>query len=251
MKNRFLKCVILILVFTSAANSQAQEKYDFSVKASADLVSSYIWRGVPSYSYVNEQPVLAPNFQPTLGFGLGGFELGAWGSTDFTGSFKELDLYALYKYKTVTITFTDYYWDLNWLSKPYFSYNHETTSHLLEGALSYKGEKIPLSLTVATMFYGADKKFDDPSKNNFSTYIELGYTFKVKEFSFDTFMGMTPADGLYGDGYGGVTGFGVVNLGLTGYKTIKLSEKYETTLRSSLIFNPQHDKAYLVFGITF
>jgi hypothetical protein len=64
-------------------------------------------------------------------------------------------------------------------------------------------------------------------------------------------MGMTPSDGLYGDGYGGVNGFGVVNLGVTGYKSIKLSEKYETVLRSSLIFNPQQDKAYLIFGITF
>jgi hypothetical protein len=47
-----------------------------------------------------------------------------------------------------------------------------------------------------------------------------------------------------------VTGFGLVNIGLTGYKKIKFSEKLETTLRSSLIFNPQQEKAYLVLGIS-
>jgi hypothetical protein len=234
-------------VFTSVS----QEKPDFAVKASAELVSSYVWRGVPSYSFTNEQPVLAPNFQPTLGFQTGSFEVGAWGSTDFTGSYKELDLYVMYTYKGLTASFTDYYWDLGWLSKPYFSYNNEITSHILEGALTYKGAKIPFSLTLATMLYGADKQYEDSAKNNFSTYFEAGYSVKVKDFSFDTFVGITPSDGFYGDGYGNVSDFAIVNLGLTGYKKIHLSEKYETTVRSSLIFNPQQDKAYLVLGIAF
>lgn len=251
MKNRFLQLIVIAIFLFAAKTSVSQEKPDFSVKASADLVSSYIWRGVPCYSYNNEQAVLAPNLQPTLGFVYGGLEIGAWGSTDFTGSYKELDLYASYTYKNLTATYTDYYWDLAWLSKPYFSYDNATTSHILEGALIYKGSKIPFSVTVATMFYGADKKYEDSTKNNFSTYIEAGYTVKVRDYSFDTFIGMTPSDGLYGDGYGNVTGFAVVNLGVTGYKKIQLSEKYSTTLRSSLIFNPQQDKAFLVLGITF
>jgi hypothetical protein len=251
MKRVLPQLLVVSIFLFSTKTSVSQDKPDFAVKASAELVNSYIWRGVPCYSYNNEQPVLAPNFQPTLGFQYGGFEVGAWGSTDFTGSYKEMDLYALYTHKGLTATFTDYYWDLGWLSKPYFSYNNETTSHILEGALTYKGTKIPFSLTVATMFYGADKKYEDSTKNNYSTYIEAGYTVKVKDYSFDTFIGMTPGDGLYGDGYGNVTGFAAVNIGVTGYKKIQLSEKYSTTLRSSLIFNPQQDKAYLVFGITF
>ena len=120
----------------------------------------------------------------------------------------------------------------------------------MEGSVAYKGTQVPLSITMATMFYGADKKAEDSTKNNFSTYFELGYSFAVKEYSFDASVGMTPADGFYGDGYGNVTGFGVVALGITGYKKIQFSEKYETTLRTSLIFNPQQEKAYLVLGIT-
>ena len=42
----------------------------------------------------------------------------------------------------------------------------------------------------------------------------------------------------------------IVNVGVTAYKKIQISEKYETTLRSTLAFNPQQEKAYVVFGIT-
>ncbi len=256
MKNLIQTLLVATTLVMVAVSSMAQEKCTFEVKASADLVSNYVWRGVPCYSINNSQAVLAPNLQPALAFAMGGLEIGAWGSSDFTGSYKEMDLYASYSIKGFTATVTDYYWDLDWLSKPYFSYKNETTSHVIEGALSYEFEKIPLSISVASMLYGADKKIseteeDSEIKNNYSTYIELGYNFKFKETNFDAFLGMTPADGLYGDGYGSVTGFGVVNMGLKGSKTIKIAENYETTLSTSLIFNPQHDKAFLVVGISF
>jgi len=251
MSNRSFKIIFSVLVALCSILANAQEQSNFSVKASAEIVSSYIWRGIPSYSYINNQAVLSPNIQPSLGFVMGNFEVGAWGSSDFTGSYKEFDLYASYTYKSLTATITDYYWDLNWLSKPYFNYENATTSHILEGALVYKSSKIPLNVTLATMFYGADKKAEDAGSNNYSTYLEVGYTFAKNGYNFDTFLGMTPFDGLYGDGYGNVTGFGIVNLGVTGSKKIRFSEKFESTLRSSVIFNPQQEKAYLVLGIAF
>jgi hypothetical protein len=256
MKQKIAKLLVFLFLLLCVKTSSSQEKCTFSLKASAELVSSYIWRGSPAYSFNNGQAALAPNFQPTLGFVFGGLEIGAWGSTDFTGSYQEMDLYASYSRNGITATFTDYYWDANWASKPYFLYKNETTGHILEGSLAYTFPKFPLKVSVATMVYGADKKPVDTEaevtpENNYSTYIELGYSFKAKEYSFDAFAGMTPSDGYYGDGYGNVTGFGVVNLGLTGYKKIKFSEKLETTLRSSLIFNPQQEKAYLVLGFAF
>ncbi len=253
MKFRNLTLLLVAILFTATKTSWSQEKNSPTAKISAELVSSYIWRGSPSYTYNNSQTMLAPNIQPTLGLVFGGLEIGAWGSTDFSGSYQEMDLYALYSVKGFTATFTDYFWDANWSTRPYFSYKNETTSHIFEGSLGYEFTKIPLSITVATMLYGADKKQDNEgnTKNNYSTYVELGYAFKVQEYNFDAVVGITPDDGFYGDGYGGVTGFGVVNLGLTGSKKIQLSEKIETTLRSSLIFNPQQEKAYLVFGLSF
>ena len=254
MKMNTMKLFVLVIFLLTAKSSFSQEKSTFSLKASAELVSKYIWRGSPAYTVNGGQTALAPNIQPTLGFVFSGLEVGAWGSSDFSGIYQELDLYAAYTFKGLTATFTDYYWDAGWASKPYFSYKDETTGHVLEGSLGYTFTKIPLKVTVATMFYGADKKYIEDGNatpaSNYSTYIELGYAFNVSDYNFDVFAGMTPADGYYGDGYGNVTGFGVVNMGLTGYKTIEFSEKLKTTLRSSLIFNPQQEKAYLVLGIS-
>ena len=56
-------------------------------KVTADLVSHYVWRG--SLATGNT----APNFQPTLAIVKGNFEIGVWGSTDFVGSYQEVDPY--------------------------------------------------------------------------------------------------------------------------------------------------------------
>jgi len=97
------------------------------------------------------------------------------------------------------------------------------------------------------MLYGADKQFDDPAKNNYSTYIEVGYGFKVSDYKLDLFLGMTPSDGMYGDGYGGRDGFAIVNAGVTGSKTIKITENWSLPVKASLIANPQARKLFLAF----
>ena len=77
----------LAVNFMGVDKVQAQE-----FKIQGDLVSSYVWRGFYQTGV---------SFQPTLGFGIGGFSLTAWGSTDFDGTSssegeaaKEIDLTA-------------------------------------------------------------------------------------------------------------------------------------------------------------
>jgi hypothetical protein len=214
-------------------------------KVTADLVSSYVWRGVLSTA------TPTPNFQPTLAFDKGGLEIGAWGSTDFIGDYKEVDLYASYAIGPIKVTLTDYDWNFG---PRYFNYKSKETGHIFEGSLGYSGPaSFPISITANVMFAGADKKWDetlgavDPSKQAYSTYIELGYAFKY----FSPFLGVTPADGYYGDSYGGVNGFAVVNLGVSASKNLKITDSFSLPLKATLGFNPQKEDAYLVFGITF
>ena len=81
----------LAVNFMGVDKVQAQE-----FKIQGDLVSSYVWRGFYQTGV---------SFQPTLGFGIGGFSLTAWGSTDFDGTSssdgeaaKEIDLTAAYTF---------------------------------------------------------------------------------------------------------------------------------------------------------
>jgi hypothetical protein len=214
-------------------------------KITADLVSSYVWRGVLSTA------TPTPNIQPTFAFVKGNLEVGAWGSSDFNGSYKEVDLYASYTVKQLKFTVTDYDWNFK---THYFNYKKKETDHIFEGSVAYSGpESFPLSIAANVMFAGADKKFDtnlnaiDPNKQAYSTYIEFGYAFK----NFSPFLGITPSDGYYGDGYGGIKGFGVVNLGITATKTLKITDSFSLPLKATLGFNPQKEDVYLVFGITF
>ncbi len=223
----------------SFATLKAQD----TIKVTSDLVSSYVWRGVYS-SY-------DPNFQPTLAYDHGNFELGVWGSTNFSGTYKEADLYVSYTISALKITLTDYDW--NFKSR-YFNYTDTTTDHIFELGLAYAlPASFPLSIGVNTMLYGADKKYSttlgaqDPKKQAYSTYIEFDYPIK----NANLFLGITPMDGFYGDSYGGHDGFSICNLGISATRNMKITSDYSLPLKATLGFNPQKEDAYFVFGITF
>lgn len=243
---------ILLKLFTGiiaccmiSLSAKAQEKEAPSpFKISADLVSSYVWRGVLSTA------TPTPNIQPTISFSKGGLELGAWGSSDFNGSYKEVDFYVSYTIKQLKFTVTDYDWNFK---NRYFNYKNKETDHIFEGSVAYSGpESFPLSIAANVMFAGADKKYDqtlnaiNPAKQAYSTYFEFGYSFK----NITPFLGITPSDGYYGDGYGGVKGFGVVNLGASFSKTLKITNDYSLPVKATVGFNPQKEDVFLVFAIT-
>lgn len=250
MKKKNMIIIFFLLLAAPFSSVIAQKDDGLKPELGCDIVTSYIWRGSAVYAPLGDQNVLAPSLQPAFSLNFKGLELGTWGSIDYTGTYKELDLYLSYSLKGFTVMMTDYYWSGDWIVDNYFEYQNDSTSHYIEASLGYKGEKIPFSILVATMLYGADRQFEDPSKNNFSTYIELGYGFKISDYNLDLFLGMTPFDGMYGDGYGGKDGFAIVNTGVTGSKAIKITENFSLPVKASVIANPQARKLFLVFGIT-
>ncbi len=262
-----LKHLIAMVLLFSTIGTMAQEKsslftYDFG----ADLMSKYVWRGTQfGGSY--------PSIQPYAELGIGPITLGAWGAYTIAGPnpYQEFDLYlsANFAEDMLTLTLTDYYFP-DTSDYKYFQYNEDKTGHILEGSLAFNGtDKIPFSLMVAVNFYGADaqKINDDPASPDFntksgiqySTYMELGYAFAVKEIEMNAFAGMTlnnPKAADAATGYIGEAGFygsgpGVVNLGVTASKSIKITDSYSLPLSCAVITNPQAEKVFLVFGISF
>lgn len=254
-----LKSVFLAVIMFGAliSVSKAQEessKAELSV--GADIVSNYIWRGIPNAAYFGfsgDGLSLSPNIQPDLSLKCGDLTVGVWGSYDFLGAYQETDLYISYEVGPLTFSLTDYYWNY---PASYFKYKASTTTHIFEGAVSYSGsESFPISITAATMFYGADKKFDKDkgaftTDNNYSTYVELSYPVKLGSSEISPFMGFTTGDGFYGDGYGNVDGFAVVNLGCSASKDIEVTEKLTIPMTASLVLNPQLERVFFVVGIS-
>ena len=249
---------ILLMAFITLAcctnlkvNAQTSEP-TAQFKVTADLVSHYVWRG----SMATGSPT--PNFQPTLAFTKGGFEIGVWGSTDFVGSYKEVDPYISLTSGQLKFTVTDYNWNFD--KANYFNYKNSETGHRFEGTVGFTGpETLPISVTWNTLFYGLDKKSTDSTKQAYSTYIELGYSKGDVNF----FFGFTPWSGYYNN-YGVTTfdpiarkkTFSIVNIGASVTKALKITEKFSLPLKTTLVINPsatytRKDYLHLVFGITF
>jgi len=255
---KFLVGALFLTSFTHYCYSQEDSPVQFGV----DLMSRYVWRGLDLGGE-------SPSIQPALSWSFNtkdenhSFTLGAWGAYNFNTSFQEVDLYFNYTYKELlSFTFTDYYFpglynDTDDASK-YFNYNKNTTGHLFESIISFNGtEKFPFSFLFAMNLYGADSRHlnDDGSSVGImmSKYIEGGYNRAIKGVDFNAFVGLAldnPDEekgevGFYGDSAG------VVNLGIKATKSVQITDSFELPMQVSLITNPQAEKIYIVFGISF
>ena len=215
MKKVKIFAVAMVALMTTAS-VKAQE-----FKASADIVSSYVWRG-SSFSGVS--------IQPTLDFTAGGFSIGAWGSAGFDGFF-EADLYAKYAFDFgLTVGLTDYYYP----GTSYFDVSKASGGHGLElnlgyttGGLSLSGNYI-FNEAGGAATAGGDK------------YFEVGYAFE----KFSIFAGA-------GDGWHTPDAkFALCNVGLSTTKEIKITDSFSIPLKASAILNPKTEQFFLVAGIT-
>jgi len=245
MKNRkslLVAFLAFLLPFSRVTGQISDSVIASHLKVTAELVSNYVWRG----SMATGSPT--PNFQPTLAYTSKIFEIGVWGSTDFAGSYKEVDPYVSVTGGPIKVTVTDYNWNLE--KADYFDYKNSETGHRFEGSIGYTGpESFPLSVSWNTMFYGFDKKANDSTKQAYSTYIELGYAYGPASF----FFGFSPWESYY-TAYRNE--FEVVNIGVTLTKALKITHDYSLPLRSTLVVNPsggytRGDYVHLIFGITF
>ena len=168
-----------------------------------------------------------------------------------------MDLYISYTYKWFTLIVLDYF-TMNGLNandgNRYFDYRNKTTGHTFEGTLSFDGgDNFPLQVMVSTLFYGNDKNQDSTgvyglgTKNNFSTYFELGYKIQIRKIKVELrpFIGGIPFGSSWYGPYAGV-----INLGLTAKKSIPITNLYSLPVQASLITNPQAQSVFLVFGIS-
>jgi hypothetical protein len=235
-------------ISVSAQDAPASAAPKASFTASADLVSSYVWRGIAQETSSKGG---SPNIQPTVAFNYGGLTIGAWGSGSFSGATKEVDLYATYAFNDIfSLTVTDYNWTFT-SGKSYFKYDNDSTDHLFEATLAYAGVKsFPLSIAVNTIFAGADKKVSSSgeTKNAFSTYVELAYPLAENA---KLFLGASLLDSPNLYTFGKEKGFSVINIGVKATKNIKVTDSFTLPLYGIVGANPEAENVYFVAGVTF
>ena len=240
--------VLTLLLFVSINTNAQDSTSTWKFKSSVSFYSRYLWRG-------QELGGAYPSIQPTLELSKGKFTLGAFGAFSTSGIIpnQEVDLYANYTFlkDMFTFTVTDYFFPKDTAFYNYFDYQKKSTGHVYETSLKFNGtDKIPFTLFIATNVYGNDAKKTD-GNINYSTYVELGYTKKVKDATMNLFIGSAlnaPGDNILG--YYANSKTGIVNLGITVSKDMQITDKFTLPVTTSLIFNPDAKKIYFVFGFT-
>lgn len=214
--------------------THAQDGGNFDV--GTDFFNRYVWRGT---DFGN-----SPAIQPWASYSNSGFTIGAWGSyATNSNSMQEADLFVSYDIQEViTLTVTDYFFP-NGMSagNNYFEYSEDSTAHVLEGTIAFNGlENLPLTFMAAMNFYGAD------SDN--SLYFELGYGGTHKAVDYNVFVGAATGNYyLYGKND---DDFGIVNVGLTLAKDIRITDNFSLPVSGSLITNPTAESIFIVFGFS-
>jgi len=231
---------ILLITMSMTLFAQKTKTSKSSLSIGADFQSRYIWRGL-------ELGGSSASAQPSLEFSSGNFSIGAWAAYSLGGvnPSQETDLYmSLALSESTTITLTDYYFPQDGVSNNYFSYGGNT-GHVYEFMLSFSSLfKSPLGFTVATNFAGADK---NGTKQSYATYLELNYSKTINDISYSLVAGGVVSDN---GGYYLTDGSGLINLGISASKEIKLSNTYSLPVNAALTFNPNQENIYLTFGFS-
>ncbi|MDR2955138.1 MAG: hypothetical protein LBV43_08665 [Prevotella sp.] len=228
--------VIAFICISSTMSVRAQSELEIGL--GADVVSSYVWRGLKQ---------AGASIQPGLSASISGFSLAAWGSTDIAGNgSKEVDFTASYEVDGLKLAVTDYWWDgegaERYFSSPYEGFN----GHYLETTLGYTlPEVFPLSIAWNTFVLGKGNKKED-GKNSYSTFIELAYPFSVKGVDMFVSTGFTPWQSeVYG-----TDGFEFTSIALNASKEIKITDSYSLPVFANIICNPNREDIHFVFGFS-
>lgn len=218
--------LFMVLLIVSGAVSEIRAQ-GVDVSAGADVVSSYVWRGLYSGP---------ASVQPGISVSAGNFSVGAWGSTGFDSDWREFDLYAGYSIGNASVLVTDYFFPRtlpDGVDSGYFDYSE----HVFEATLGYSlGESLPLSLVWNTNFAGDD---------DYSSYFEASYSFPVGGADIDLVLGGTPWEGAYSDG------FALVNASVKARKEIAITDSFSLPVFTQAIVNPDTEDIFLVFGVSF
>lgn len=249
MKNIVVMILVILSLISFGSLSAQEDSTSYSFSVGSDFVSRYIWRGLD----INN----AACIQPSLYFNVGGFSIGFWGSYALSKDPKrdaifdsEVDPSISYTIQTessgsFTAIVTDYYYPEYGVRMGNFEdYNKEEGTygaHTIETGVTYTGpESFPIGL------YAGLNVYNDPGNSN---YFEVSYPFAVNDVDLDVFVGATTGHKDFPEWYG-IESFSVINAGIKGTKSIKITDSFSLPVFVSYILNPAHEVSFLVFGIS-
>jgi len=223
----------------TAYATDSTENNNLKVELNAELVSQYIWRG-QLFDY-------HPQIQPQIQLTTGNFIFGIWGSQSLQTSDAEIDFYASYTYRSITLSIYDYFYfdESNLGESRFFNYrNYDSieSNHTLDACLLF--DKIGgtnFSLTASCFFLGYDHNSN--RVRQFSNYLNLDYSFTYQEMDLILSAGGTLSNGFYAENAD------ITALSLKAIRTIPINKNTGVELSGTFTFNPNQETLFFTFGI--
>ena len=240
---RFVFGVLAAAALFSAGRVSAQEK-GVSFSGGADIVSTYLWRGVYEAGV---------SFQPTLVMTAGNFSATAWGSVDFASTtYKEMDLTLAYTLGPVTLSLADLYWtgaytDRESVDRNYFRFGADSPHRVEAGVVWCISPEAPVTLAWNTVLFGA-ADVNAEGKRAYATYIEASYPFTVKTVGMKAGVGVVPWNAV--GTYGIDRDFYVQNVFVSAAKSWEILKSMQLGIFTSLSWNPAAEDVNFTGGIS-
>lgn len=247
-----------------------------------DIVSRYIWRGQSwGGNYVAVQPSIEYAITPKL-------SLGFWATTNFkkdyfysngitaAKGYQEIDFSVSYQLNDfLQFQIWDYYWPsvgkAEGVDNSFFNYGKDGVK-TVDAILCFdfsEGYKYPFNITISTFVAGNDYRYDsngENAKQNFTSYLEFGYTFTLFEKSsfkalrgiqLDPIIGAVLNNKAEYYSYADYDEVSFINMGIKATKEIDLGKGITMPLFLNYVHNGAKNntetfgKNYLIAGISF
>lgn len=221
---------------TDTLKTEEVKKNELKISLSSTFVSTHLWRGISAGT--------APCIEPILTLSKGGLSFSAWSCYAVDNSYREIDFFVTYRWKFIEVGLFDYYCPTPQTRMNDFSqFEKGKTQHLFEAQASFFGpKKWPLKLTTACFIGGAD--YDEKGEQLYSTYFELAYQFKMKDYKLDLELGTTPHRSMYAQQAS------LFNCGFSVSKDIKINDKWTIPAQYKLVYNVEQKDMYFIVSFT-
>ena len=239
MKGNLTKCLFGILLLGVCPSAMAEDGDDAKVsfEVGADVVSSYVWRGIDCGGFSVQPGATVTWTRPGISFG-------AWASatlfdkTQFA-NMAEFDLALSYNpTDALTIGLTDY----NFCGGKYFGDwdFSASSSHNLELNLGYDFGAVAVSWN--TCLTGWD--YNEDGDRAYSTYVEATVPFELGGVGCSAAVGVCPWGYHFTVDEG--DSFSVMNVSLKAEKDVKGIPFF-----GQIVVNPRAESTYFVVGVSF
>ena len=233
--------MLMLLLLAPPQHAQAQD--DLTFDTGVNITSRFIYRGVELGS--------SPHIQTALGINKGNFSVYGWGSYSLgfdDGAYKEVKFWANYTIVADGFSITPQIENHYSAYQDLFDFDEDTSTHVFQASARFAldGDVAP-DFVIGYTFWGGPAN---------TLYTEAGLNFGLGDYSMRTFLSTQVAPdatignpGFVDDGY--VDNFVVNQIGITGSRTMEITDKFSIPLGVGLIVNPKSERIFVTATVSF